>query len=124
MTPYQLQALHLQQSMRRLLRRLLRRLRHAAEVRRHTAALQHHQDQIGQLREHYAAIESAQRWHARQAAVATANLRALGAIQPDGSIRNAAAPSWACQRIGGIAVLISAGIVAAAVWHLAAWWLQ
>lgn len=120
MTPYQLQALHLQQSMRRL----LRRLRHAAEVRRHTAALQHHQDQISQLCGHYAAIEAAQAWHARQAAVATANLRALGAIQPDGSIRNDAAPSWACPRIGGIAVLISAGIVAAAVWHLAAWWLQ
>lgn len=129
MSPHKLHMMHL----RRRAACLLRKGLHALEVRRARAALAHHTDQLDQLGEFARNASVARIWHARQAAIAKASLRALGDLPSPlhGAASNDSpsitvesidcdGPAWATQRLGAVIVLTSAGIVAAGLWHLAA----
>lgn len=133
MSPHKLHMMHL----RRRAACLLRKGLHALEVRRARSALSHHSDQMLQLAEFQRAATQARIWHARQAAIATAHLRSLGALPSPLQDQAAAndqsriqkncadsseagqdgASSWATPRVGAVLCIASAGIVAAALWH-------
>lgn len=104
--------------------RAARRMARDRDVRRSQDALQHHRDQIDILRSHASAITAAQQWHARQVAIAAANLRALGVIEQMPGHPAADAPLCSLSRLGprcgALLLLLSAGIMAAILWHLVA----
>lgn len=120
MTPHQLQRHKLAQAFVRL----LRRAHHCMQARRLREQLQHHTDQAAQMREWAQVSTTATEWHTRQAAIATASLRAMGALgqlpQPGSSqSQDQQCSTWATPRVGALICLASAGIVVALAVHIA-----